>query len=285
VLSSATKQLQRECFLFVSKFNTIVSSYIFIFIFKKQLMIYLENEISGELSSFVKCFWMSDSEEEEGTHTVLPDGYFDLLYQFNDSNLVNVCLTGTWTKPVDVSFTKHTRFFGIRFKLIASEYIFRESIEQIVETSTELPHDYWNIDQNIFSTIESFSATMNAIIEGYIPDYTKIDRRKFKLMQTLYDQNGDISVSKLAEQVGWSSRQINRWFNSQFGLSLKTFANILKCHAAYKHIAHGQLHPMDAYYDQAHFIKEVKRYTGVTPKELHENKNVRFLQLSTQTKP
>lgn len=248
-------------------------------------MIYLENEITGELSHFVKCFWMSDSEEGEGKHTVLPDGYFDLLYKFDGNSLFSVCLTGTWTKPIDVSFTKHTRFFGVRFKLIASEYIFRESIEKIVDTSTELPLNYWNIDQSIFGSIELFSAAMCKIIADYLPDYSAIDLRKFKLIQTLYDQKGDISVSSLAQQVGWSSRQINRWFNSQFGLSLKTFANILKCHAAYKHIAQGQLHPIKAYYDQAHFIKEVKRYTGVTPKELHENKNVRFLQLSTQTKP
>jgi len=248
-------------------------------------MIYIENEIEGELSNFVKCFWMSDSEEEEGFHTVLPDGYFDLLYQFTGDKLDSVCLTGTWTRPIDVSFTKHTRYFGIRFKLIASEYIFRESIEQIIDTSTELPLDYWNIDHAIFSSIESFSTTMSSLLKAYLPDYTEIDRRKFKLIQLLYAQNGDITVSKLSEEVGWSSRQINRWFNGQFGLSLKTFANILKCHAAYKHIAQGQLQPMKAYYDQAHFIKEVKRYTGVTPKELHENKNVRFLQLSTQSKP
>jgi AraC-like DNA-binding protein len=91
-------------------------------------------------------------------------------------------------------------------------------------------------------------------------------------------------VSELAGQIGWSSRQINRWFNSQFGLSLKTFANILKCHAAYRHIAQGQFQPDKSYYDQAHFIKEVKRYTGTTPKELHKNKNDRFLQLTTLPK-
>jgi AraC-like DNA-binding protein len=247
-------------------------------------MIYLENEITGELSNFVKCFWMSDSEEEEGVHTVLPDGYFDLLFHWIGGQLVNVSLTGTWTIPVDVSFTKNTRYFGIRFKLIASEYIFRESIEKIVDTSTSLPLDYWNTDPHLFDSLAVFSETMSRIIEKYLPRYNEIDRRKFRLIQTLYDQNGDITVSELALRIGWSSRQINRWFNGQFGLSLKTFANILKCHAAYRHIAQGQFQPEKAYYDQAHFIKEVKRYTGTTPKELHKNKNDRFLQLTTLPK-
>jgi AraC-like DNA-binding protein len=39
--------------------------------------------------------------------------------------------------------------------------------------------------------------------------------------------------------------------------------------------------PQEDYFDQAHFIKEIKKYTGTTPKELHKNENVRFLQLST----
>lgn len=227
---------------------------------------------------------MSDSEEGEGVHTVLPDGYFDLLFQWIGDQLVNVCLTGTWTIPVDVSFTKHTRYFGVRFKLIASEYIFRNSIERIVDTSTDLPLDYWNTEPHVFDSFEGFSEIMSQIILKYLPDYKEIDRRKFRLIQTLYEQNGDIAVSELAVQIGWSSRQINRWFNSQFGLSLKTFANILKCHAAYRHIAQGQFQPDKTYYDQAHFIKEVKRYTGTTPKELHKNKNDRFLQLSTLPK-
>ncbi|HPS13635.1 MAG TPA: AraC family transcriptional regulator [Prolixibacteraceae bacterium] len=247
-------------------------------------MIYAEKEISGELSNFVKCFWMSGSGETEGIHTVLPDGYFDLIYRFSGEQLESVFLTGTWTKPVDVNYTKHVRFFGIRFKLIASEYIFHESIEKILDTSTELPFDYWNVDREVFGSMESFSATMSPLIASCLPDYSEVDRRKFRLIQILYDQKGDVEVSKLAEQIGWSSRQINRWFNRQFGLSLKTFANILKCHAAYQHIANGEPGAAKAYYDQAHFIKEIKRYTGATPKELHKNKNVRYLQLSTQSK-
>ena len=244
-------------------------------------MVYREIETDGEMAMFVKCFWMSDSQNDEGIHTVLPDGYFDLIFNRLDNKLDRIFLTGTRTIPVDVPFTKNTSHFGIRFKLIASEYIFRESIERIIDTSTNLPLHYWNVSDETFENLETFSIEMGKIIERFIPDYTEIDRRKFLLMGYLYDNHGDISVAELSERVGWSSRQINRWFNNQFGLPLKTFANILKCHHAYRQIAQGRFIPESAYYDQAHFIKEIKRYTGYTPKELFELKNDRFLQLST----
>jgi len=245
-------------------------------------MIYTENEISGELSDFVKCFWMFDSQGEDVLNTILPDGYFDLIFEIRNSELFSVFLTGTWTKAIDVHIEKHTRMFGVRFRLIAAEYIFRESIETIVNTSTNLPVDYWEALQ--FDDLAQFEELISRILIRFLPEKDEIDNRKFRLFQILYEQKGDIPVSELADRIGWSSRQINRWFNSQFGLSLKTFANILKCHAAYRQIAKGQLQPAKSYYDQAHFIKEVKRYTGVTPKKLHQNKNDRFLQLSTLPK-
>ena len=45
-------------------------------------MVYREMETDAEMAMFVKCFWMSDSQNDEGIHTVLPDGYFDLIFWY-----------------------------------------------------------------------------------------------------------------------------------------------------------------------------------------------------------
>lgn len=245
-------------------------------------MLYLENKPHNSLFDFVKCYWFSDTQESQGEYTILPDGYFDLIYRFVDDVHQKTFLTGTWVKPIDVPYVKHTRHFGVRFKLIASEYIFQTPIQQIIDSSLELPHDYWGATNALFSGFENFRRHMENHICTIIPIMPAIDSRKLKLFNMLYSTDGNISVNELSQKVGWSSRQINRWFNSQFGLSLKTFANILKCHAAYNSIAQGELKPVGNYHDQSNFIKEVKRFTGATPKILHENKNVRFLQLSTR---
>jgi AraC-like DNA-binding protein len=247
-------------------------------------MIYLEKNANTNQSNFVKCFWFSDSQEAEGVHTVLPDGYFDLIYCFQGEMHKRTFLTGTWTKPIDVPFTKHTRHFGVRFKLLASEYVFNIPIQSIIDTSLCLSPDYLTEELDVFASFDLFAAHMEKVVNAMIPESGSVDPRKFKLFQILYGCHGNIGVSELSERVGWSSRQINRWFNAWFGLPLKTFANILKCHAAYRNIAQGELNPVGDYYDQAHFIKEIKRFTGTTPKVLHENKNVRFLQLSTREK-
>jgi AraC-like DNA-binding protein len=93
-----------------------------------------------------------------------------------------------------------------------------------------------------------------------------------------------MTVKELSENVYWSSRQINRYFNDKFGISLKKFCTILRFKASFQHIKEGKLFPEQNFADQAHFIREVKKLTGFTPKELCKNQNDRFVQFSTLTK-
>ena len=90
-------------------------------------------------------------------------------------------------------------------------------------------------------------------------------------------------MSYYADKVFWSSRQMNRYFNKMFGLSLKSYCNILRCSAAYKDIKKGDLLSNQNYYDRSHFNKEIKKHTNHTPKNLLENENDRFLQISIIT--
>ena len=96
----------------------------------------------------------------------------------------------------------------------------------------------------------------------------------------MYTSKGERSVAELAEQVGWSSRQINRYFSQRLGVPLKTYNNILRFRASLQHIAQGKLFPELNFTDQAYFIKAIKKFAGVVPKELSRNKNDRFLLLS-----
>ena len=108
-----------------------------------------------------------------------------------------------------------------------------------------------------------------------------IDSRKQKLFELIYSSNGSLRVKELSEKVYWSSRQINRYFNRQFGLSLKAYCNILRFRASLPQIRNGRLFPEENFADQTHFIKQIKKFSGVVPKELLKNKNDRFILLST----
>lgn len=245
-------------------------------------MTYREQPPSGSLLNFIACFWEYRTGALPLEHTIIPDGYFDLIVEFADGQLQLVKLTGVWTEPVDVSIPPSTTLFGIRFKLLATEYLFHEEIKSILNTSKELPFNFWNCTTYSIHDFEKFVADISNRLAHSIKHLSEIDSRKLRLFDLIYTQE-TFTVAEIAESVFWSSRQINRYFNQQFGFPLKTFLNIVRCHTTYKAISEGDLTPNDHYFDQAHFIKEIKKHTGTTPGTLSQNENVRFLQLATPT--
>lgn len=241
-------------------------------------MKYREIKPNGFLNNFVQCFWYYETNTEL-QHTILPDGYFDLIAEYENETLTTVKLTGIWTKPKDVQIAKNAKFFAIRFKLLAIEYIFQKEIKSILDSIVNLPFSFWSIDKYKTDEFEKFTSEISNNLETSIKHLKQIDSRKLKLFDFVYEQKIK-TVAEISNKVFWSSRQINRYFQTRFGITLKEFLNIVRCNATYEDISNGNLNPNLDYFDQAHFIKEIKKYTGVTPKELNQNKNDRFLQLS-----
>lgn len=241
-------------------------------------MKYREIETNGFLNNFVQCFWYYQTTDKEIQHTILPDGYFDLIAAFEQETLTSVKLTGIWTKPKDIRVSKNTTFFAIRFKLIAIEYIFQKEIKSIIDATVNFPFSFWNIDKYKTNAFEKFVTEISNRLDTSIKHLKQIDDRKIKLFDIVYKQNAK-TVAEISSKVFWSSRQINRYFQAQFGITLKQFINITRCKATYEEISNGNLNHSAEYFDQSHFIKEIKKYTGVAPKELSKNKNDRFIQL------
>lgn len=168
--------------------------------------------------------------------------------------------------------------FAISFKLPAIEYLFGDSIAGILDYAQFLPTDFWGFNETILNDFDLFCQKATPYIQSLLP--AEVDPRKEELFELLYSTKGDISVKTLSEKVYWSSRQINRYFNDRFGLSVKNYCNILRFRASFEHIKEGKLFPEQNFADQSHFIREVKKLSGVSPKELNKNQNGRFIQFS-----
>jgi AraC-like DNA-binding protein len=243
-------------------------------------MIYKELKVSGFLSNFIQCFWEYENTDTEIEHTILPDGYFDLIAEYQNGILTNVKLTGVWTKPIKVTIPRLTKIFAIRFKLIAAEYLFKQEIKTLLDCSKILPFSFWGVDALSGDDFENFTSAISNQVNASLKHLKEIDNRKIKLFQLIY-QDKNLSIKALSQQVFWSSRQMNRYFNNQYGFPLKVFINIVRCNASYPDIAKGKGFSRYDFFDQSHFIKAIKKYTGSTPTELHKNESGRFLQLGT----
>lgn len=236
------------------------------------------------LADFVDSFWFVHNQSDKSKETTgLPDGRVDLFLFQSATEPFRIVLLGLGTRQHEPAFIPPKGLiFAISFKLLAMEYIFHDTISDIVNNGKFLPDDFWGFSANDINDFEHFVKKATQKIQSLLPK--EIDERKRKVFELIYAAKGGITVNELSERVFWSSRQINRYFNQQFGISLKAYCNVLRFRASLNHIAQGKLYPEENFSDQNHFIKEIKKFSGVVPKELFKNKNDRFILLSTLPK-
>lgn len=209
---------------------------------------------------------------------IIPDGRVDLFFSQSPSEAFHITLLGLETYPEQRLISPHTTAFIISFKPLAVEYILNTSIADLLNTGKDLPDDFWNFSSDDLQDFDACCIKAMKKLKELLPP--KVDERKRKLFELIYTSKGEMSVKELSENTGWSSRQINRYFTKQLGLSLKAYSTILRFRTSLEHIAKGKLFPELNYTDQNHFIKEVKKFSGVAPKELSKNQNDRFVLLS-----
>lgn len=229
----------------------------------------------SSLNDFVYCFSSLQNFSNQHNAVVIPNGKIDLIFSQSADQQFRIALLGLETKPKYVN-QDVSNFFAVSFNPIAVEYLFNFSVANIINIGKMLPENFWDFGVDDLNNFDDFCKKATQKIIALLPD--KIDERKRHLFQLIFSSNGEIPIKELSEQIFWSQRQINRYFNQQYGLSLKAYCKILRFQASLPHIKKGMLYPQLNYTDQSHFIKEIKQLSGVSPKELFRNQNDRFLQ-------
>jgi AraC-like DNA-binding protein len=234
------------------------------------------------LEDIIQCFWsVQNPTDEDQFYSILPDGYFDVIFHSLHHQPYNISLSGIWTKAMPVIVPANSFSIGISFKLLAVDYLFKQPIASLLDKEQPLARSLWEIPLTDFDFDHFVQHALQQIGTAVTKD---IDPRKQELFAILYASHGNVSAESISQTIHWSNRQISRYFKHRFGISLKAYSNILRYRASFDQLKEQQLYPEEGYADQAHFIRDVKKYSGVTPKRLAENKNGRFIQLSTLRK-
>ncbi|WP_293788831.1 AraC family transcriptional regulator [uncultured Pedobacter sp.] len=240
---------------------------------------YLSLKPAYALTDFVESIWMMKYYADEAAESIIvPDGKIDVALLAVKNGSFEMFISGIFTGPIiKPPFPKSTMFV-ISFHPVAAEYIFKQSFADLKNARKKLTAGYWGFCKDDLVDFDQFYRKACEIIAVQLEK--EIDGRKKKLFELIYLSKGTTTVKELSEQVGWSSRQINRYFNNWLGVSLKSYLNIIRFSNSLKQLKNGDFYPELNYGDQSHFIREVKKFSGVKPTILNKNKNDRFIQLS-----
>ncbi|MCJ8155733.1 AraC family transcriptional regulator [Chryseobacterium sp. SSA4.19] len=246
---------------------------------QKNQLEYLSLKPDGILQDLVESIWMMRYHADETAESIIvPDGKLDIALLAVENGNFEMFISGISTGPViKPPFPKSTMMV-ISFHPVAAEYIFKQSFADLKNNRQKLLSGYWGFCKEDLIDFERFYEKACHSIELQFTKET--DPRKLRLFELIYSLKGAVTVKKLTQKTGWSSRQMNRYFNHWLGVSLKSYLNIIRFSNSMKQLKSGNFYPELNYGDQSHFIREVKKFSGVKPTILYKNENDRFIQLS-----
>ena len=162
--------------------------------------------------------------------------------------------------------------FGIPQKIL---------INTILPLEDLIVKDYKILTEKMESAKDIFE--MGQIMDAYL--LRMLFSRKHKIYtptiahvsNMIFKNRGLVSMDNLASISNMSFRNFERRFGDEVGMSPKLYARIVRFYNA---LENKMLHPTKrwvdityehGYYDQAHFIKEVKTFTTKTPEDLFKD--------------
>jgi AraC-like DNA-binding protein len=96
-------------------------------------------------------------------------------------------------------------------------------------------------------------------------------------LSLIHESMGALNISALAEYLDISERQFERRFSQTVGLSPLAYIRVKRFNEALRLMKSGTYNRLTEvahalnFHDQSHFIREIKSFTGITPKSLSQS--------------
>jgi len=214
-----------------------------------KLILPLDNDITGNCNG--KIFRSQQNQ-------IALAGIFDSTFRIET-------IENKTTKAIIIEFTPSGtyRFFYINLReLLNSFYSLYDLFGRTIHEIEDRIQDETLIENKILVLQKYLLASFLKTESDSVIDFC---------IESIFNYYGIIPISELERQTGYSSRWLNQKSEYKLGVNLKTFSSIIRFHTVLQSITSMSDYNLDFktyyeyYYDQSHFIKEFKRFSGFTP--------------------
>lgn len=117
---------------------------------------------------------------------------------------------------------------------------------------------------------DDFEKMVDIFMDNFRYDRHFADKKNIiaSIAGIIHKGKGNINIAKIAEEVGYNQRYLDRVFKEAVGVSMKKYAEIIRIQKAIYYLQNSltyEIYERLGYYDQAHFIKDFKKNTSLTP--------------------
>jgi AraC-like DNA-binding protein len=254
-------------------------------------MHYREYIPEGILKHYVQCYFTCESDTHITTHDqVFASGTVELMFNLGDDGpqrIINgntvsqprVQLWGQTIRPLTFTTAGKHAMLGIRFFTHTAACFFEEPIAGFNDDVTDL-HDITGPEGRLLydrlldttslpARITLLEAFLLSRLQRFEPKMTKLNMMGHIIRRLNPDDLPD-RINSIAGRYGISSRYLQKVFLAYSGLTPNLFGKIARFQKGLHLVTQKQL-PLTTiayqcgYYDQSHFIKDFKEFTGFAP--------------------
>ena len=252
-------------------------------------MNYKQQEPSDELKSLIKSFWQIDSGSDTtiSIEKIIPDGYAEYIIHYKDPYKANI--NGEWYQQEDTLIAGQIRnhfhlqntgaigMFGIKLQPWTLKAFFNLDMSKLTDSIIAIDklnfyelNPIAKIAKSDISFEEKVALVEKWFLNNLLPTKKSIISDGYKATQMIISNNGKLTIQEVLKKVGISERSLERYFKTHVGLSPKFYCRIIRFSNIFnlvksKGFEWSDITYLSGFYDQSHFIKNFKEFTGEEP--------------------
>ena len=246
-----------------------------------------------DLVSLISCYWTLEVPATKDTQRqrIIPDGTIEMAfilgddikrYTSEDEYILQprAMVLGQTIEPFYIEPTGYVNTFAIRFYPYGFANFVTRPLKDLANKETPMELLFGEkttkeLEQKIVEATDSSQRI--EIIEHFLlhklNDKTTIDNIVKTTIDALLLTQGSAQIKTILKEDLSKRRQLERKFLNQIGISPKQLGKVIRLQTALKMLLRQQSESLtkiayeSEYYDQAHFSKDFKEFTGTNPKE------------------
>ncbi|SDG59399.1 helix-turn-helix domain-containing protein [Chitinophaga filiformis] len=254
-------------------------------------MIFKEIIPGLKLQPYIKCFYYYESDSDSSyDDIVFPSGTMEVIFNLGAGNWKSktddtfyttppIELWGQITKPLAIQSVGRNIMLGFKFYPHSAAYFFNEHVSEfnnkIVDAVDALGPSLKTLHDKLLETRKLESRI--ALLEDYLWQKLAASEKRHNKIKFVGDivhylkkNYSEDNIVSLSHRHNISTRYLNMLFSQYTGLAPKLFYKINRFQHSLNLISQSEekltsIAYSSGYFDQAHFIKEFKLFTGVTP--------------------
>jgi len=225
--------------------------------------------------------FVTGTSAQDTRFNLIPDGCANILFKC-DAQDPRVTLSGIIHGEKPIELEPNVTYFGFKPYSLAGIKSSNLSFAELGSTEVDLKHYFPEVELLTDRVLnnDDFRRRIRILLayaQRHLLDHDYVPGLAENLAVSMCVSKGQLQVGELARMVGYTDRHCRSRFKKMFGITMAHYNRIMRFQNAVKMICSKNsvsltnIAHTNGYFDQAHFIKEFKKFATYPPTKFREN--------------